>query len=155
MIPVENLHVQPQTLVRLVDITCDSDGEISIFTPTNSKDKKLFTLDNYPLTATDRVELRGFPVGSVESLSESYIMIALTGAYQDIIEMDHNLLGDLPEVNLFIDETLDNWKVEWLESAQNIQDLVKEVGYTIEHYENPFLRKKSYKNGKSSKPQNS
>ena len=147
MIPVENLHLKPETVVRLVDITCDSDGEISIFTPTLAKDDRLFTKDFYPLTADSRVEIRGFPVGSIEQLSESYV-ITLTGAYQDIIEMDHNLLGDLPEVNLYIDKKSDNWKVEWLEAAQNIQDLVKEVGYTIEHHENPFLRKKSYKNSK-------
>ena len=67
MIPVENLHVQPDTVVRLVDITCDSDGEISIFTPTYSEEKKLFTKDFYQLTADSRVEIRGFPVGAIEN----------------------------------------------------------------------------------------
>jgi arginine decarboxylase len=145
MIPVENLHTQPETLVRLVDITCDSDGEISIFSPTiiEKGSKNLFTKDFYPLTSDTRVELRGFPVGSIEKLSESYIIIALIGAYQDIIEMDHNLLGDLPEVTLTLEDQ-NEWKVHWLESAQNIQELVKEVGYTIEHHENPFLKKKKY-----------
>lgn len=154
MIPVENLHLQPETLVRLVDITCDSDGEISIYSPSHSDEKQLYTRDYFPITVPERVELRGFPVGKVDQLSESYIVIALVGAYQDIIEMDHNLLGDLPEVNLVIgnDSTNpDDWKVTWLEPAQNIQDLVKEVGYTIEQHDNPFLRKKKYKNGKNTK----
>lgn len=154
MMPVENLHIKPETIVRLVDITCDSDGEISIFTPTFSDKQPYFTSDYYPVTLSERVELRGFPVGKVEQLSESYIAIALVGAYQDIIEMDHNLLGDLPEVNLEIEKNNpdpDAWKVTWLEPAQNIQDLVKEVGYTIEQHESPFLRKKKYKNGKNGK----
>ena len=31
VIPISNLHVYPETTVRLVDITCDSDGEIANF----------------------------------------------------------------------------------------------------------------------------
>ena len=31
VVPISNLHVHPETTVRLVDITCDSDGEISHF----------------------------------------------------------------------------------------------------------------------------
>ena len=64
--------------------------------------------------------------------------------------MDHYLLGDLPEINLFVDEETNERKVQWLEAAQNIQELVKEVRYTIDHpNENPFLRKKSYKKSKT------
>lgn len=139
MIPVDALDKQPETLTRLVDITCDSDGEISTYIPKEAKEP-LFTKDYYPLTTpSNSLEWHGFPVGDLTSMLSSHIVIPLAGAYQDVIEFDHNLLGDLPNVQLTL--TPDGeWVVEWVGAAQNIQALVKLMGYHIKNFEDPFLR---------------
>ncbi|MEM2143263.1 MAG: hypothetical protein QXQ81_08410, partial [Candidatus Thorarchaeota archaeon] len=95
ILPVTDLHVRPETTVRLVDITCDSDGEASLFYR-KPADDLWFTRDYRPLTMPNGGIGVGIPVGNLRRLQGSYFLIALTGAYQDVIEADHNLLGDLP-----------------------------------------------------------
>lgn len=137
IIPTSHLHKQPETLVRLTDITCDSDGEISTYHPPISA-KPLTTKDGFPLATTQKQTWKGFPIGNLDSAPDSYLVIGLVGAYQDIIEMDHNLIGDLPDVGLAL---LDDgtWDVQWLGAAQTIQDLVREVGYSLPQLEDPFI----------------
>ncbi len=137
IIPINHLHKQPETLVRLVDITCDSDGEISTYHPPISA-KSLFTKDGFPLTTTNKQTWKGFPIGDLESAPDSYLVIGLVGAYQDIIEMDHNLVGDLPDVEL-TRLSDGEWEVKWLGAAQTIQDLVSEVGYTLPQLKDPYI----------------
>jgi arginine decarboxylase len=137
IIPISHLHKQPETIIRLTDITCDSDGEISTYHPPISA-KPLTTKDGFPLTTTQKQTWKGFPIGDLSKAPDSYLVIGLVGAYQDIIEMDHNLIGDLPDVglNLLEDGT---WDVQWLGAAQTIQDLVREVGYSLPQLEDPFI----------------
>jgi len=136
--PVEDLHVQPETLIRLVDITCDSDGEISVFR-TKDSEIELFTKDGYPLTSKDPLQWDGFPIGKLDSILDTYLIIPLVGAYQDIIEFDHNLIGDLPDVELRVKSGKFNIKVS--QSVQTVQDLLKEVGYELVNSDNPYISK--------------
>ncbi len=137
VLPITNLHTQPTTLVRLVDITCDSDGEISNYNPPLS-DKRLFTQDGFPLTTTKKQSFGGFPVGDLSSIDDDYLVIGLIGAYQDVIEMDHNLIGDLPDVQLKI-TSKGQWQIEWLGAAQTIQDLANDVGFTLPEMDDPYI----------------
>lgn len=127
---VENLHLQPDTLSRLVDITCDSDGEISIFR-LKKHDKDLFTKDGFPLTSADQHYIKGFPTTMNTNVRSKYIAIPLIGAYQDIIELDHNLIGDLPDVQILLKDDK-TWEVEVTTHAQPIYDLLKRVGYHLD-----------------------
>ncbi|MGY5873168.1 MAG: hypothetical protein RTV72_13035, partial [Candidatus Thorarchaeota archaeon] len=126
VIPISNLHIHPETTVRLVDITCDSDGEIANFYR-QSTDKVWFTKDNRPLTMPGGEMGDGIPVGVLDELPGSHFILALVGAYQDAIEMDHNLLGDLPDVELRLRED-NTWGITWITGAESIEHLLKDVG---------------------------
>ena len=138
VIPISNLHVHPETTVRLVDITCDSDGEIAHFYRQDT-DKVWYTKDNRPLTMPGGEMGEGIPVGILEKIPGSHFVIALAGAYQDAIEMDHNLLGDLPDVELRLKED-NTWGVTWITGAESIEHLLKDVGYAdIDVDEDPYM----------------
>ncbi|NHJ84671.1 MAG: hypothetical protein FK734_04370 [Asgard group archaeon] len=126
IIPINNLHVQPETIVRLFDITCDSDGVAAVYHPAVTR-KRLFTKDHFLLTFTKPVTLEGFPIGHLDHYKDSYLAIPLAGAYQDIVEFNHNLLGDIPDVTVGFDK--DKWIIKPLNGAQTIGKLLADVGF--------------------------
>lgn len=138
IIPIRDLHVRPETTVRLADITCDSDGEISQF---HRKDvgEVWFTRDYRPIAMPDQEMGTGIPVGYLKNVQGSFFVIALTGAYQDVIEMNHNLLGDLPDVELIL--TLEHeWKVSWVSGAQAMDEILEDMGYFgMDIDEDPYM----------------
>lgn len=138
VIPIQDLHVKPQTTVRLVDITCDSDGEITQFYRPHTDDV-WFTEDNRLLSTPKGMMGKGIPVGNLANIRGSCFVLALTGAYQDAIEMDHNLLGDLPDVDLHLQDD-GQWALSWVTGAESIEDLLKDVGYAdIDVDEDPYM----------------
>jgi arginine decarboxylase len=138
VLPIIDLHVRPETTVRLVDITCDSDGEISQF-HRKETEEVWFTQDFRPLTLTRAGMGEGIPVGHLNNVHGSYFAIALTGAYQDVIEMNHNLLGDLPDVELLLTKDK-KWQVRWLTGAESMEDLLEEMGYVgFDIDEDPYM----------------
>ncbi len=138
VVPIRDLHIRPQTTVRLVDITCDSDGEITQFYRPNT-DEVWFTRDNRLLTTPGGLMGDGIPVGELENVRGSCFVLALAGAYQDAIEMDHNLLGDLPDVELYLQED-GRWALSWVTGAESIEDLLRDVGYAdINMDEDPYM----------------
>ncbi|MFW9973793.1 MAG: hypothetical protein ACFFDQ_00820 [Candidatus Thorarchaeota archaeon] len=138
VIPVRDLHLRPQTTVRLVDITCDSDGEITQFYKPHT-DEVWFTKDNRLLTTPGGLMGDGIPVGKLENVRGSCFVLALAGAYQDAIEMDHNLLGDLPDVELYLQED-GHWALSWVTGAESIEDLLRDAGYAdIDMDEDPYM----------------
>ena len=137
VIPIIDLHVRPETTVRLVDITCDSDGEISQF-HRKGTGEVWFTRDYRPLTMPTAEMGSGIPIGYSKNVQGSYFVIALLGAYQDVIEMNHNLLGDLPDVELRL--VNGKWQVKWTKSAQPMDEILRDVGYDdIQVDEDPYM----------------
>ena len=134
ILPTRGMNKRPKTFARLIDITCDSDGEISNFVPRDIG-KELYTEDGYPLTDTLPYELPGFPIP--DPWGQSHIAIPLLGAYQDIIEFDHNLIGDLPDVLVHSE----NGKIRAVEisEAQDISSLLKTVGYYVDISDYPYI----------------
>ncbi|RLI74242.1 hypothetical protein DRO91_01000 [Candidatus Heimdallarchaeota archaeon] len=135
VIPLNNLHLQPETLVRLFDITCDSDGVVDVYNAPVSE-KKLATKDHFQLTFPKELTLGGIPVGKKDELIDSYFVIPLAGAYQDIIEFDHNLLGDLPDV-LVTART--DWQITLLTGAESIGDILEDLGYHFPNSNDPYF----------------
>ncbi|UCE12805.1 MAG: biosynthetic arginine decarboxylase [Candidatus Heimdallarchaeota archaeon] len=128
--PIENLNNKPETIVRMVDITCDSDGEISSF-KTKTDSENVFTKDGFPLLLKNaNIILKGIPVPALRDLNESYFAIALTGAYQDIIEFDHNLLGDLPDAEVRVNDD-GEWEINWMAPPESSTLLIEKVGYSL------------------------
>ena len=81
----------------------------------------------------------GIPVGVLENVPGSYFVIPLVGAYQDAIEMDHNLLGDLPDVELRLEED-NTWGISWITGAESIEELLRDAGYAdIDVDEDPYM----------------
>jgi arginine decarboxylase-like protein len=81
----------------------------------------------------------GIPVGDLDKVPGSHFILALVGAYQDAIEMDHNLLGDLPDVELALKEDK-TWGITWITGAESIEHLLKDVGYAnIDVDEDPYM----------------
>ncbi len=138
ILPITDLHVRPETTVRLVDITCDSDGEISQF-HRKGTGEMWYTNDYRPITMAVGEMGTGIPVGKLENVQDSYFVIALTGAYQDVIEMGHDHLGDLPDVELLLDKD-GNWQTRWMAGAQNMEEILEDIGYFgLDIDEDPYM----------------
>ena len=85
VMPLHRLNEYPERNAKLVDLTCDSDGEISKFI-----DYRAWNVKSY------------LPVHSIKK-GESYWMgVFLTGAYQEILGDLHNLFGDTDAVHISI-----------------------------------------------------
>jgi arginine decarboxylase len=88
VMPVNRLNERPTREATLVDITCDSDGQINKFIDLHD------VRDTLPL----------HPLGTNGSSSEPYYLgFFLMGAYQDIMGDLHNLFGRVNEVHVFLD----------------------------------------------------
>jgi len=89
IMPVSRLTERPDREATLVDITCDSDGQINQFIDLHDvKD----TLSLHTLRT----------VG--EGLTEPYVLgFFLMGAYQDVMGDLHNLFGRVNELHVFLD----------------------------------------------------
>jgi len=83
------------------------------------------------------LEIGGFPVGDMDEFRDSYFVVPLTGAYQDIIEFDHNLLGDLPDIVISFDGK--EWKTTLVNGFQTITSILADVGYVIEIKDDPYF----------------
>ena len=83
VVPIQRLREKPSRRATLVDITCDSDGEIDKFV--DLKDIKealeIHSLDGHPY----------------------YLALIMIGAYQDTMGDLHNLFGSVNEAHLVID----------------------------------------------------
>jgi arginine decarboxylase len=91
IMPLSKLQERPTREATLVDITCDSDGQVNKFI--DLRDVR----DTLPLHA---INLNGNGNGHPEPY---YIGIFLMGAYQDIMGDLHNLFGRVNEVHVFLD----------------------------------------------------
>jgi arginine decarboxylase len=89
VMPVSRLNERPTREATLVDITCDSDGQVNKFI--DLRDVR----DTLPLHALN-INGNGMP-------EPYYLGFFLMGAYQDIMGDLHNLFGRVNEVHVFLD----------------------------------------------------
>ncbi len=89
VMPISRLNERPTREATLVDITCDSDGQVNKFI--DLRDVR-DTLSLHPLNCNGT----GMP-------EAYYIGFFLMGAYQDIMGDLHNLFGRVNEVHVFLD----------------------------------------------------
>jgi arginine decarboxylase len=107
--PIHRLKESPTLRTTLCDITCDSDGKVEKFI--DLKDVK----DEIPLHEPKPGE-------------PYYVAFFLTGAYQDILGMRHNLFGAPNEAHIVVDEDED-FKVQHVVHADTIDDMLRSVHY--------------------------
>src|SRR5437764_1961425 len=89
IVPVSRLNERPTREGTLVDITCDSDGQVNKFI--DLRDVR-DTLPLHPLHTNGSGQLEPY-----------YLGFFLMGAYQDIMGDLHNLFGRVNEVHVFLD----------------------------------------------------
>jgi arginine decarboxylase len=109
VVPIQRLREKPDHRVTLVDITCDSDGEIDKFV--DLKDIK------------EALEVHRFDPGE-----PYYLAALLLGAYQDTMGDLHNLFGSVNEAHVIVD---DDGKVHVKRSRRgnSIREALAAFGY--------------------------
>ncbi|MCZ7357865.1 MAG: biosynthetic arginine decarboxylase [Candidatus Methanoperedens sp.] len=110
VVPVNRAHEKPTEYGTIVDITCDSDGEIDKFV--DLKDVKeileLHDLNNGPY----------------------YLAVLMLGAYQDTIGDYHNLFGAANEVHIIVDDK-GEWHIKTSVNGDRNCDTLGYVKYNI------------------------
>jgi len=107
IVPLSNLSIQPTRSATIWDITCDSDGEISYD-------------DKFPLNLHD-INLKK---------EDYYLGFFLTGAYQEILGMKHNLFTHPTEIVVKFNED-GNYELDNIIEAQNLMDILDDIDYDI------------------------
>ena len=89
IMPINRLNEPPTREATLVDITCDSDGQINRFIDLRD--------------VRDTLPLHPLNDNGIGQLDPYYLGFFLMGAYQDIMGDLHNLFGRVNEVHVFLD----------------------------------------------------
>src|SRR3989475_351594 len=89
IMPVSRLNERPTREATLVDITCDSDGQVNKFIDLRD--------------VRDTLPLHLLHMNGNGQLDPYYLGFFLMGAYQDIMGDLHNLFGRVNEVHVFLD----------------------------------------------------
>ncbi len=123
IMPVNRLNERPSREATLVDITCDSDGQVNKFI--DLRDVR----DTLPL---HQLNFNGN--GQIEPY---YLGFFLMGAYQDIMGDLHNLFGRVNEVHVFLDpdEPTGYYVEEIIEGTTIVQALA-----SVQYDENELKR---------------
>src|SRR5271155_420179 len=116
IMPVSRLNERPTREATLVDITCDSDGQVNKFIELTD------VRDTLPMHAPR-------PNGS--GPEPYYLGFFLMGAYQDIMGDLHNLFGRVNEVHVFLDETeMGGYYIEEVIKGNNISGVLSWIQYS-------------------------
>ncbi len=112
IMPISGLEKRPDREATLVDITCDSDGQINKFIDLSD------VRDTLPVHSLK-------PNASGNGNEPYYIGFFLMGAYQDIMGDLHNLFGRVNEVHVFLepDEPTGYYVEEIIEGTTIVQAL--------------------------------
>ncbi len=111
VVPISRLNQRPTREATLVDITCDSDGQVNKFI--DLRDVR-DTLPLHLLNSNGNGQLEPY-----------YLGFFLMGAYQDIMGDLHNLFGRVNEVHVFLDpdEPAGYYVEEIIEGSTIVQTL--------------------------------
>ena len=124
IMPISRLNEAPAREATLVDITCDSDGQVNKFIDLND--------------VRDTLPLHGLRANGNGKPEPYYLGFFLMGAYQDIMGDLHNLFGRVNELHVFLepDEPAGYYVEEIIEGSTIIQTLS-----SVQYDENELKRK--------------
>jgi arginine decarboxylase len=125
IMPIHRLRERPSREATLVDITCDSDGQINKFIDLRD--------------VRDTLALHSLNASGPNGANEPYYLgIFLMGAYQDIMGDLHNLFGRVNEVHVFLepDEAAGYYVEEIIEGTTIVQALS-----SVQYDENELKRR--------------
>jgi arginine decarboxylase len=123
IMPISRLNERPTREATLVDITCDSDGQVSKFIDLRD--------------VRDTLPLHKLNSGGNGQAEPYYLGFFLMGAYQDIMGDLHNLFGRVNEVHVFLepDEPAGYYIEEIIEGMTIVQSLA-----SVQYDENELKR---------------
>jgi len=105
VMPLDRLDEKPTNPASIWDITCDSDGEMGF-----NRELPLYLHD---------IDV---------SKEEYFLAFFLTGAYQEVLGMQHNLFTHPTECVIRFDEE-GNYSIDDLIEAQNLMDVLDDLDY--------------------------
>ncbi len=105
IMPLDRLDEKPSNPASIWDITCDSDGEIGF-----NRELPLYLHD---------IDV---------SKEEYFLAFFLTGAYQEVLGMKHNLFTHPTEALIHFDEK-GEYHIDKLIEAQNLMDVLDDLDY--------------------------
>ena len=108
IVPLNRLDERPTREATLVDITCDSDGKCDRF------------IDTHDVRDT-------LPVHEIRAGESYYLGVFLTGAYQDVLGMSHNLFGRIGEAHVTVDE--EGYDIERFIMGEKARRVIEKMGY--------------------------
>lgn len=111
IIPITRLTEEPTERATLCDITCDSDGQIDKFV--DLRDVK------------QALELHGV------NAEPYFLAIFLTGAYQESLGMNHNLLGSANEAHILIDDS-GKPHIDKIVRGETLGQVLESAGYSMQ-----------------------
>jgi arginine decarboxylase len=123
IMPISRLNERPTREATLVDITCDSDGQVNKFIDLRD--------------VRDTLSLHQLHTNGNGQCEPYYIGFFLMGAYQDIMGDLHNLFGRVNEVHVFLDpdEPAGYYVEEIIEGTTIVQALA-----SVQYDENELKR---------------
>ena len=108
IVPLDRLDIKPTNRATIWDITCDSDGEIGF-----NRDLPLYLHD-------------------IDVHNEEYFLgFFLTGAYQEVLGMKHNLFTHPTEAVIEFDKN-GQYYVKSITKAQNLLEILSDLNYDKE-----------------------
>lgn len=108
IMPISKLDEKPSRRCTLQDITCDSDGKITMFVSPQGISHAL-------------------PVHPLKMNEHYYIGVFLVGAYQEILGDLHNLFGDTSAVHISVDKN--GYEIEQIIDGEPVADVLDYVEY--------------------------
>jgi len=105
IMPLDKLDSKPTNPASIWDITCDSDGEIGF-----NRELPLYLHD---------IDV---------SKEEYFLAFFLTGAYQEVLGMQHNLFTHPTEAVIHFDEA-GNYTIDNIIDSQNLMDVLDDLDY--------------------------
>ncbi len=110
IMPIHRLQERPDRRAVLVDITCDSDGNITNF-----------------IDAESGGEQKYLEVHTLYQGQPYYLCAFLTGAYQEILGDLHNLFGDTDAVHVSLTEN--GYQIDHVVEGDDIKEVLQYVEY--------------------------
>src|SRR5690606_1930512 len=111
VMPIHRLNERPDRRAILVDLTCDSDGQIDHFIDIETGGTQKY-----------------LEVHKLEPGKPYYLGLFLTGAYQEILGDLHNLFGDTDAVYVSINDN--GYTIDHVVEGDSVTDVLAFVEYS-------------------------
>ena len=112
IVPLQRLNEEPTVNARIVDITCDSDGEIHDYLGEQEHNQTLLL---------HKQKEGGDPY---------YVGVAFTGAYQDVLNTSHNLFDRTNEMQVWLDdESETGYQAVVNNDASSVSDVLRNAQF--------------------------